>query len=409
MQPGWMLPAASIQHREQRPEPGPAPRTGAAHPRAVQHPLHPGWTLPTPRPAPSPGTSNRDHHTGDEPHASRVGAPEAGSQHRDQPAAVGQLPGGLPRRRPLPAASPGPASRAEPGRARVPRLGPALRRGTWLSAGMAPPPGSPGPRRHRPPRRAEPCRAVPRGRGERGGGRARQAGRCSPGPPDGACGTCRRRAGPPACAHSSTGISGIYPRAQPGTHPGTSAPPSPVSSIGIPGTQPPGFTPVPTRLIGSPLNTPGTQCDTQLGTIPVPTRRTGISEHRHPGSHPPLSIPVSTRRAGNSRHRLWYPPRDAPQCIDTPQFPPRSHPSTHRAPTLTTHREPTPAPGRPFSLQRTNPARSRTRDRGDAGHLGVRTAAETHLRAEIIKPPFPLCKPPGTGERGKQHKGALCL
>lgn len=150
--------------------------------------------LPAPRPALSPGTGNRDHHTEDEADARRVGAPRGQLPAPGLACSSAAAPGRAPSPPPAtPASSPGPAPRAEPGRSRTPRLGPALGRGTWLSSGMAPPPGSPGPRRHRPPRRAEPCRAA---RG--GGGRARQAGRCSPEPPGGACGTCRRREVPPA-------------------------------------------------------------------------------------------------------------------------------------------------------------------------------------------------------------------
>ncbi|XP_051627307.1 basic proline-rich protein-like [Manacus candei] len=236
LHPGWILPAASTQHRDQHPGPVPAPTFEASTPGqrilpglSSTHRIPGGRSQqrdrpPAPGPAPRSGANNRDHHAGAEPNAPRVDAPRGQPPAPGPARSTGALPVRLPRR--SPPSPPPPRHRcpepspAEPSRARTPAPGPSpprylaqLRHGPAAGLTRAPPP---------PP--SAPCGAVPC-RAGRGAGPG-SLGDVVLGLPEGLVGLVggeRGRLRPPAALGS--------PGSQPGTHPGTSAPPARVNGI----------------------------------------------------------------------------------------------------------------------------------------------------------------------------------
>ncbi|XP_059337757.1 L-fucose kinase [Ammospiza nelsoni] len=90
--------------------------------------------------------------------------------------------------------------------------------------------------------------------------------------------------------------------------------------MGIPGTQPPGFTPVPTRRIGSPLNTPGTQCPRYPARYPS---QNPPGAPAPPDIGTPVPIPVIHPGSHPTRRHLPLPTPGRTQCVDTYRYPPQ--------------------------------------------------------------------------------------
>lgn len=311
---------------------------GTAHPPQGQNPrtgasTRGQRTLPGPPCPPAASASSRSQQPRAESNASRVRAPQG--QHP----APGPAPStGVVPRQPPPVAArvpplPGPVLRAGPYAhpppgplpAAVPVSAPAWPRRRAHPGPAAAPRAAP-----RPPRRAGPGRAVPRCAGRGAGPGSLGDVVLSLPPPDGACGTCRRRTGPrrdhPAQRHPRypspyppwhASIAGSYP----GIHRGSSASlvSTPLPTLGH--RRPP----VPTPAYGH------SPAPTEVPTLVTPAVSTPAHRHpplSHPSAHPgaPASPVPTLALTPALRH---------PRCPTSrpPRYPPgtgthRPHPNT---------------------------------------------------------------------------------